>query len=75
VASSAALDVVIVSYRCLGLLRRCLASLREHPPGLPGRLGLQLADALDVVDHLALQVRLAARSAEQRKRGGRGPPR
>jgi N-acetylglucosaminyl-diphospho-decaprenol L-rhamnosyltransferase len=28
----AGLDVVIVSYRCEGLLRDCLASLREHPP-------------------------------------------
>jgi N-acetylglucosaminyl-diphospho-decaprenol L-rhamnosyltransferase len=28
-----ALDVVIVSYRCEGLLRDCLQSLREHPPG------------------------------------------
>jgi hypothetical protein len=26
------LDVVIVSYRCEELLRRCLASLRRHPP-------------------------------------------
>ncbi len=30
-----ALDVVIVSYRCEGLLRDCLASLREHPPARP----------------------------------------
>jgi N-acetylglucosaminyl-diphospho-decaprenol L-rhamnosyltransferase len=26
------LDVVVVSYRCEDLLRRCLASLRQHPP-------------------------------------------
>ena len=30
---SAPLDVVIVSYRCEALLRDCLASLRDHPPG------------------------------------------
>jgi N-acetylglucosaminyl-diphospho-decaprenol L-rhamnosyltransferase len=30
--SDADLDVAIVSYRCKRLLRRCLASLREHPP-------------------------------------------
>jgi len=29
------LDVVIVSYRCEGLLRDCLTSLREHPPERP----------------------------------------
>ncbi len=29
------LDVVIVSYRCEALLRDCLTSLREHPPGGP----------------------------------------
>lgn len=29
------LDVVIVSYRCTTLLRACLTSLREHPPGVP----------------------------------------
>lgn len=28
-----AIDIVIVSYRCEGLLRECLRSLREHPPG------------------------------------------
>jgi GT2 family glycosyltransferase len=32
------LDVVIVSYRCEGLLRDCLASLRENPPGVPMRV-------------------------------------
>jgi N-acetylglucosaminyl-diphospho-decaprenol L-rhamnosyltransferase len=31
----AGLDVAIVSYRCEGLLRNCLASLREHPPSRP----------------------------------------
>ena len=31
----AGLDVVIVSYRCEALLRDCLNSLREHPPGRP----------------------------------------
>jgi N-acetylglucosaminyl-diphospho-decaprenol L-rhamnosyltransferase len=31
----AGLDVVIVSYRCEGLLRDCLRSLREHPPSRP----------------------------------------
>jgi N-acetylglucosaminyl-diphospho-decaprenol L-rhamnosyltransferase len=29
------LDAVIVSYRCEGLLRACLESLREHPPSIP----------------------------------------
>lgn len=29
------LDVVIVSYRCEGLLRDCLASLNEHPASVP----------------------------------------
>jgi N-acetylglucosaminyl-diphospho-decaprenol L-rhamnosyltransferase len=29
---SAALEVVIVSYRCEGMLRDCLRSLRDHPP-------------------------------------------
>src|SRR5262249_45898243 len=28
----AVLEVVIVSYRCGELLRRCLQSLRDHPP-------------------------------------------
>ena len=32
------LDVVIVSYRCEGLLRDCLRSLREHPPAAPMRV-------------------------------------
>jgi N-acetylglucosaminyl-diphospho-decaprenol L-rhamnosyltransferase len=32
---SAGLDVSIVSYRSEGLLRDCLASLREHAPGRP----------------------------------------
>jgi N-acetylglucosaminyl-diphospho-decaprenol L-rhamnosyltransferase len=32
------LDVVIVSYRCEGLLRDCLASLRAHPPRGPMRV-------------------------------------
>ena len=31
-AEQRALDVAIVSYRCEGLLRDCLASLRENPP-------------------------------------------
>jgi N-acetylglucosaminyl-diphospho-decaprenol L-rhamnosyltransferase len=30
-----ALEVVIVSFRCEGLLRDCLQSLRDHPPGRP----------------------------------------
>jgi GT2 family glycosyltransferase len=34
-ASAAALDVVIVAYRCEAMLRDCLASLREHPPACP----------------------------------------
>jgi N-acetylglucosaminyl-diphospho-decaprenol L-rhamnosyltransferase len=29
---NAVLEVVIVSYRCAEMLRRCLQSLREHPP-------------------------------------------
>jgi len=33
--TGAGLDVAIVSYRCEGLLRRCLTSLREHPPSRP----------------------------------------
>ncbi|MGH2953973.1 MAG: glycosyltransferase family 2 protein [Solirubrobacterales bacterium] len=33
--AGAGLDVVIVSYRCEGLLRDCLGSLREHPPQRP----------------------------------------
>ncbi len=37
-----ALDVVIVSYRCEGLLRDCLQSLREHPPG--GAMTVQVVD-------------------------------
>jgi GT2 family glycosyltransferase len=37
-----ALDVVIVSYRCEGLLRDCLLSLREHPPG--GPMTVQVVD-------------------------------
>ena len=32
------LDVVIVSYRCEGLLRDCLTSLRENPPSVPMRV-------------------------------------
>ncbi len=32
------LDVVIVSYRCEGPLRKCLRSLREHPGSLPLRI-------------------------------------
>jgi N-acetylglucosaminyl-diphospho-decaprenol L-rhamnosyltransferase len=32
------LDVVIVSYRCEGLLRDCLGSLRENPPSVPMRV-------------------------------------
>jgi N-acetylglucosaminyl-diphospho-decaprenol L-rhamnosyltransferase len=35
VRDRAELDVVIVSYRCEGLLRDCLRSLREHPPSRP----------------------------------------
>jgi N-acetylglucosaminyl-diphospho-decaprenol L-rhamnosyltransferase len=34
-AQRAGLDVSIVSYRCEGLLRDCLASLREYPPSRP----------------------------------------
>jgi N-acetylglucosaminyl-diphospho-decaprenol L-rhamnosyltransferase len=33
--SDAAIDVVIVSYRSRELLRRCLDSLRAHPPAIP----------------------------------------
>jgi len=32
------LDVVIVSWRCEDLLRRCLTSLRDHPASLPMRI-------------------------------------
>ena len=35
---SAALDVVIVSYRCESLLRDCLVSLRDFPPERPIRV-------------------------------------
>jgi N-acetylglucosaminyl-diphospho-decaprenol L-rhamnosyltransferase len=38
----AALDVVVVSYRCRDLLRRCLASLRAHPPSAPA--GVHVVD-------------------------------
>lgn len=34
-SAARALDVAIVSFRCEDLLRRCLASLREHPPASP----------------------------------------
>jgi hypothetical protein len=34
-ATTPRLDVVIVAYRCEGLLRNCLASLREHGPSSP----------------------------------------
>lgn len=34
----AALDVVIVSYRCEGLLRDCLSSLRDNPASVPTRV-------------------------------------
>jgi N-acetylglucosaminyl-diphospho-decaprenol L-rhamnosyltransferase len=34
-ADDPALDVAIVSYRCEGLLRDCLRSLRDHPPERP----------------------------------------
>jgi GT2 family glycosyltransferase len=33
--AAAALDVMIVSFRCEGLLRDCLRSLREHPASRP----------------------------------------
>ena len=36
--TSAGLDVVIVTWRCEDLLRRCLASLRDHPAGMPTRV-------------------------------------
>jgi N-acetylglucosaminyl-diphospho-decaprenol L-rhamnosyltransferase len=35
VGEESGLEVVIVSYRCEGLLRECLQSLREHPPSGP----------------------------------------
>ena len=35
---TAALDVVIVAWRCEDLLRRCLASLRDHPAAVPTRI-------------------------------------
>jgi len=35
---TAALDVVIVAWRCEDLLRRCLASLRDHPAAAPTRI-------------------------------------
>lgn len=35
---SAGLDVVIVSYRCEGLLRDCLRSLHDHPPSRPATI-------------------------------------
>jgi N-acetylglucosaminyl-diphospho-decaprenol L-rhamnosyltransferase len=34
-AAETSLDIVIVSYRCREMLRDCLTSLREHPPGGP----------------------------------------
>jgi N-acetylglucosaminyl-diphospho-decaprenol L-rhamnosyltransferase len=37
------LDVVIVSYNCKDLLRRCLSSLKRHPP-TTGRLRVQVVD-------------------------------
>lgn len=36
------LDVVIVAYRCKGLLRQCLASLEAHPP--TGGMTVQVVD-------------------------------
>lgn len=39
---STALDVVIVSYRCEGLLRDCLASLGEHPA--EGGMAVEVVD-------------------------------
>jgi N-acetylglucosaminyl-diphospho-decaprenol L-rhamnosyltransferase len=36
--SARALDIVIVSYRCEALLRRCLESLCRHPAGVPTRV-------------------------------------
>ena len=36
--ATARLDVVVVSWRCEDLLRRCLASLRDHPAGMPARV-------------------------------------
>jgi N-acetylglucosaminyl-diphospho-decaprenol L-rhamnosyltransferase len=38
VADSSSLDVVVVSYRCRGLLRECLSALREHAPARPFRV-------------------------------------
>jgi N-acetylglucosaminyl-diphospho-decaprenol L-rhamnosyltransferase len=42
-----ALDVVIVSYRSRGLLRDCLESLREHPPGARVRVTVVDNDSRD----------------------------
>ncbi len=36
--TSAGLEVVIVSWRCEDLLRRCLTSLRDHPAGVATRI-------------------------------------
>jgi N-acetylglucosaminyl-diphospho-decaprenol L-rhamnosyltransferase len=38
VPTDAALDVVIVSFRCRALLRECLRSLEEHGPSVPTRI-------------------------------------
>jgi hypothetical protein len=35
VTGAPSLDVVVVSYRCEGLLRDCLASLRANPASAP----------------------------------------
>ena len=37
-SAAPALDVAIVSYRCEPLLRRCLASIREHPASMPAHI-------------------------------------
>jgi N-acetylglucosaminyl-diphospho-decaprenol L-rhamnosyltransferase len=42
VPTAGSLDIVIVSYRCEGLLRDCLASLRAHPPGR--EMGVHVVD-------------------------------
>ena len=41
-SSAAGIDVVIVSYRCEGLLRDCLASLVANPPA--GELNIHVVD-------------------------------
>src|SRR5262249_18729407 len=37
-SGASALDIVIVSFRCRDLLRRCLLALRDHPPSCPMKI-------------------------------------